>query len=103
VTRGDTADTTGRTGSLGRLGKLGQLRKQGPKVAYKGIVQSFPWWVKWIGVPVLVLAVFGSLVLSVIGFVIGLVFKLLVLVAVVAGLIFVVRRFTSSSSSRDDW
>ncbi|MFF7648765.1 DUF5326 family protein [Streptomyces sp. NPDC007983] len=71
-------------------------------MAAKGIFQGLPWWVTWIAVPVLVLAVFGGLITSVVGFVIGLLFKALLLVALVGGLIYVVRKFTSSSS-RNDW
>ncbi|MEU7132895.1 DUF5326 family protein [Streptomyces sp. NPDC046261] len=72
-------------------------------MAEKGIFEGLPWWVKWIAMPVLVLMVFGSLILSVLGFVISLLFKALLLVALVGGLIFVVKKFTSSSSSRGDW
>ncbi|MGW1072383.1 DUF5326 family protein [Streptomyces sp. NPDC002537] len=72
-------------------------------MAEKGIFAGLPWWVKWIAVPVLVLMVFGSLIMSALGFVIALVFKALLLVALVGGLIFVVRKFTSSSSSKGDW
>lgn len=54
-----------------------------------------PWWVTWIAIPVLVLAVFGGLIMSVIGFVVSLVFKALLLVVLIAGLIYVVRKFTS--------
>ncbi|GAA0351792.1 DUF5326 family protein [Streptomyces olivoreticuli] len=69
----------------------------------KGIFAGLPWWVKWIAVPVLVLMVFGSLIMTALGFVIALLFKALLLVALVGGLIFVVRKFTSSSSSKGDW
>ncbi|QLE73039.1 hypothetical protein FGW37_16840 [Streptomyces rectiverticillatus] len=73
-------------------------------MAEKGIFAGLPWWVRWIAVPVLVLVVFGSLIMSVLGFVIALVFKALLLVALIAGLIFVVKKFTSSSSSsKGDW
>ncbi|MFD3438444.1 MULTISPECIES: DUF5326 family protein [unclassified Streptomyces] len=67
------------------------------------VFAGMPWWVKWVAVPVIALFVFGGLITSVIGFVIGLLFKLLVFVALVAGLIFVVRKFMTSSSSRSDW
>ncbi|MFJ2609769.1 DUF5326 family protein [Streptomyces sp. NPDC087425] len=67
------------------------------------IFAGLPWWVKWIAVPVIALVVFGGLITSVLGFVIGLLFKALVFVALVAGLVYVVRKFTSSSSSRSDW
>ncbi|RLV68013.1 Membrane spanning protein [Streptomyces sp. CBMAI 2042] len=62
-----------------------------------------PWWVKWIAVPVIAIVVFGGLIASVLSFVISLLFKVLVFVVLVGGLIFVVRKFTSSSSSRGDW
>ncbi|WP_328328877.1 MULTISPECIES: DUF5326 family protein [unclassified Streptomyces] len=71
-------------------------------MAVREIFAGMPWWVKWVAVPVLVLIVFGGLIATVIGFVIGLLFKALLLVALVAGLIYVVRKFTSSSS-RNDW
>ena len=73
-------------------------------MAEKGIFAGLPWWVKWIAVPVLVLAVFGGLIMSVLGFVVTLIFKALLLVALIGGLIFVVKKFTSSSSStKGDW
>ncbi|MEV8340447.1 DUF5326 family protein [Streptomyces niveus] len=71
-------------------------------MAVREIVAGMPWWVKWIALPVVVLVVFGGLIASVVGFVIALVFKVLILVALVGGLVFAVRKFTSSSSSRGD-
>ncbi|WP_406003628.1 DUF5326 family protein [Streptomyces sp. NBC_00829] len=67
------------------------------------IFAGMPWWVKWVAVPVIALVVFGGLIASVVGFVIWLLFKVLLFVAIVGGLVFVVRRFMSSSSSRSDW
>lgn len=65
---------------------------------------GLPWWVKWVAVPALALVVFGGLILSVVGFVVGLLFKALVFVALVAGLVYTVRKVTgSSTSSRGDW
>ncbi|MFD0371636.1 DUF5326 family protein [Streptomyces sp. NPDC059071] len=73
-------------------------------MAVKEILAGMPWWVKWIAIPVIALVVFGGLITSVLTFVVGLLFKLLVFVALVAGLIYVVRKFTSSSASRrEDW
>ncbi|MZF56989.1 hypothetical protein GTX53_24675 [Streptomyces sp. SID5594] len=69
----------------------------------RDIVAGMPWWVKWIAVPVIAIVVFGGLIASVLSFVISLLFKVLVFVVLVGGLIFVVRKFTSSSSSRGDW
>ncbi|MBP0459439.1 MULTISPECIES: DUF5326 family protein [Streptomyces] len=72
-------------------------------MARREIFAGLPWWVKWVAVPLIVLVVFGGLITTIIGFVIGLLFKALILVALVAGLIFLVRKFTSSSSSHDGW
>jgi len=67
----------------------------------KDLLSGLPWWVKWVAVPVIAIAVFGGLVASVVGFLVGLLFKALLFVALVGGLVFVVRKFTSSS--RDSW
>ncbi|QIY97016.1 DUF5326 family protein [Streptomyces sp. S1D4-11] len=67
------------------------------------IFSGMPWWVKWIAVPVIALVVFGTVIVSVLSVLIGLLFKILVFVALVGGLIYVVRKFMSSSSSRGDW
>ncbi|CAK7287250.1 MULTISPECIES: DUF5326 family protein [Streptomyces] len=69
----------------------------------RGIFAGLPWWVKWVAVPVIALVVFGGLIASVVGFVIGLLFKVLVFVALVGGLIYIVRKFMSNSSSHSDW
>ncbi|AQU67686.1 DUF5326 family protein [Streptomyces niveus] len=71
-------------------------------MAVREIVAGMPWWVKWIALPVVALVVFGGLIASVVGFVIGLLFKVLILVALVGGLVYAVRKFTSSSS-RGGW
>lgn len=69
----------------------------------KSTVAGLPWWVTWIAVPLIALAVFGGMITSVLGFLIGILFKVLLFAALVGGLIYVVRRFTSASaSSRDD-
>ncbi|GAA3806315.1 DUF5326 family protein [Streptomyces phyllanthi] len=67
------------------------------------IFAGMPWWVKWVAVPVIALVVFGSLILSVLHFVVALLFKVLLFVALVGGLIYVVRKFMAGSSSRSDW
>ncbi|MDX2527798.1 DUF5326 family protein [Streptomyces europaeiscabiei] len=67
------------------------------------IFTGMPWWVKWIAVPVIALLVFGGLIVSVVQIVVGLLFKVLVFVALVGGLVYVVRKFTAGSSSRGDW
>ncbi|MET9593380.1 DUF5326 family protein [Streptomyces sp. NPDC006516] len=66
------------------------------------IFAGMPWWVKWVAVPLIAIVVFGGLIASVVGFVIGLLFKVLVFVVLVGGLVFVVRKFLSSSE-RSDW
>ncbi|MEV6548876.1 DUF5326 family protein [Streptomyces sp. NPDC051597] len=72
-------------------------------MAAREIFAGMPWWVKWVAVPVIALVVFGGLIASVVGFLFTLLFKVLVFVALVGGLIYVVRRFMSSTSSRGDW
>jgi hypothetical protein len=72
-------------------------------MAVQEIFAGMPWWVKWVAVPVIALVVFGGLIVSVVGFVVGLLFKLLVFVALVGGLVFLVRKFMASSGSRGDW
>ncbi|MGR8009587.1 DUF5326 family protein [Streptomyces hypolithicus] len=68
------------------------------------IFAGMPWWVKWVAVPVIALFVFGGVILTALGVLIALLFKVLLFVALVGGLIYVVRKFTaSSSSSRGDW
>ncbi|MEV8066767.1 DUF5326 family protein [Streptomyces sp. NPDC085995] len=65
------------------------------------IFAGLPWWVKWVAVPVIALVVFGGLIVSIVGVVVNLLFKLLVCVALVGGVIYLVRKFMSSS--RSDW
>jgi hypothetical protein len=73
-------------------------------MAFREVLTALPWWVKWVAVPLVVLFLFGSLITSVVGFLIGVLFKLLLCVALIAGGVYLVRRFTSSSSaSRDRW
>ncbi|MER5493277.1 DUF5326 family protein [Streptomyces sp. LE64] len=60
------------------------------------ILAGVPWWVKWVAVPVIALFVFGGLIVGVLSFLVGVLFKVLVLVVLVAGLIYVVRKFTAS-------
>ncbi|MGW0737423.1 DUF5326 family protein [Streptomyces sp. NPDC002851] len=67
------------------------------------IFAGMPWWVKWVAVPVIALVVFGGLIVSIVGVVVHLLFKVLLFAVLVGGLIYVVRKFTSGSSSRSDW
>ncbi|MFG2756620.1 DUF5326 family protein [Streptomyces wuyuanensis] len=67
------------------------------------ILKGMPWWVKWVAIPLIALVVFGGMIANLIGFVIMLLFKVLFFVAIVGGLIYVVRKFMSSSSSKGDW
>ncbi|GAB2575315.1 hypothetical protein GCM10027168_05310 [Streptomyces capparidis] len=61
----------------------------------KKVLAGLPAWVRWGLLPVLVLLVFGSVLMSVLSFVIGLLFKVLLLVALVALVLFVVKKFTA--------
>ncbi len=63
---------------------------------------GLPWWVKWVAIPLIALFVFGGMIASVVGFVVWLLVKVVLFAALVGGLVFVVRKFTSSSS-RGDW
>ncbi|MGW5419902.1 DUF5326 family protein [Streptomyces sp. NPDC003943] len=72
-------------------------------MAVKEILAGMPWWVKWIAIPLIALAVFGGLITTVLSIVFGLLFKVLVFVALVGGLIYVVKKFTASNTSRGDW
>ncbi|MEU9759969.1 DUF5326 family protein [Streptomyces sp. NPDC047985] len=66
-------------------------------MAVREIFAGMPWWVKWIAVPVIAIVVFGGLIANLLGFVIGLLFKILLFVILVGGLVFVVRKVMSSS------
>ncbi|MEU8623759.1 DUF5326 family protein [Streptomyces sp. NPDC048669] len=67
-------------------------------MAVREIFAGMPWWVKWIAVPVIAIVVFGSLIASLVGFVVWLLFKVLIFVVLVGGVVFLVRKFMSSSS-----
>jgi hypothetical protein len=69
----------------------------------KEAFMTLPWWVRWIALPAVALVLFGGVILTAITWIIGLLFKILLFVAVIALLIFLVRKFTSSSSSGDGW
>ncbi|MFF4577916.1 DUF5326 family protein [Streptomyces sp. NPDC001389] len=64
-----------------------------------------PWWVKWVAVPLLALFVFGGIITSIIGTLIGFAFKVLLFAALVGGLVFVVKKVTGSGakSSSGNW
>lgn len=72
-------------------------------MAMQEIFAGMPWWVKWVAVPLIALVVFGGLIISILGVVIGLLFKALVFVAIVGALIFVVRKVKGSDSSGRGW
>ncbi|PWK72301.1 hypothetical protein BCL76_103533 [Streptomyces sp. CG 926] len=69
------------------------------------IFAGMPWWVKWVAVPLLALFVFGGVITSILGALIGIVFKLLLFVGLVGGLIFLVKKFSggASKSSSSEW
>ncbi|MFR9723468.1 DUF5326 family protein [Streptomyces sp. MS19] len=65
----------------------------------KEAFKTLPWWVRWIAIPAIALVVFGGILVTVLAWVVGLLFRVLLFAALVALLIFVVRKVTSSSSS----
>ncbi|MFF9866575.1 DUF5326 family protein [Streptomyces sp. NPDC013953] len=72
-------------------------------MAMKGLLAGLPWWVKWVAIPLIAVLVFGGMIATVVSVLIGVLFKVLLFVALVGGLIYLVRKFLSSSSSRSDW
>lgn len=54
---------------------------------------NLPWWVTWVAIPLIALVIFGGLIAHIVGFLIGLLFKVLIFAALVGGLIYLVRRF----------
>lgn len=68
-------------------------------MAVREIFAGLPWWVKWVAVPVIALVVFWGVIVSVVGFVVKLLFSALIFVALVGGLIYVVRKFMAGTSS----
>lgn len=69
-------------------------------VSVKEITAGLPWWVTWVLVPAIVLVVFGSLLMWVVGVIIGLLFKVLLAAALIAGAIFLVRQFMTAKNDR---
>lgn len=71
----------------------------------RSVFAGMPWWVKWVAVPLLALFVFGGVITSILGALISFVFKLLLFVGLVGGLIFVVKKFSGSGakSSSGEW
>lgn len=69
------------------------------------VFAGMPWWVKWVAVPLLAIFVFGGVITSILGALIGFVFKLLLFAGLVGGLIFVVKKFSGggSKSSSGEW
>ncbi|MCS0635165.1 DUF5326 family protein [Streptomyces sp. LP05-1] len=72
-------------------------------MAVREVLAGMPWWVKWIAIPVIALVVFGGLIAHALAVVIGLLFKVLVFVALVGGLVYVVRKVRGGSSARERW
>jgi hypothetical protein len=70
----------------------------------KEVFMALPWWARWIAIPAVLLVVFGSMLASLIGFILSLIFKILLAAAAIALLIFLVRKFTGSSkTSGSSW
>ncbi|CAL9469837.1 MULTISPECIES: DUF5326 family protein [unclassified Streptomyces] len=71
-------------------------------MAVKGLLRGLPWWVKWVAIPVVAVVLFGGVIASAAFIVVSLLFKALIIVALVGGLLYVVRKFKGSSPSADD-
>ncbi|ARH92226.1 MULTISPECIES: DUF5326 family protein [Streptomyces] len=73
-------------------------------MAGKGIFAGLPWWVTWVVIPVVLIVVFGGMIATALGFLVSLLFKVLIAAALIAGVVYLVRRVSgSSSSSKSDW
>ncbi|MFI0215356.1 DUF5326 family protein [Streptomyces lydicus] len=73
-------------------------------MAGKGIFAGLPWWVTWVVIPVVLIVVFGGMIATALGFLVSLLFKVLIAAALIAGVVYLVRRVRgSSSSSKSDW
>jgi hypothetical protein len=72
-------------------------------MAVRDIFAGVPWWVKWVVVPVIALAVFGGLIIGIVTFLISLLFKVLLFVAIVGCVLYVIRKFMAGKSSRGGW
>jgi len=55
-------------------------------------------------IPVVLIVVFGGMIATALGFLVSLLFKVLIAAALIAGVVYLVRRVSgSSSSSKSDW
>ncbi|URM90629.1 DUF5326 family protein [Streptomyces sp. MRC013] len=70
-------------------------------MAVRGLLAGLPWWVKWVAIPVAAVVLFGGALATVAYFVVSLLFKALAFVALVGGLVYVVRKFRKSPPSSD--
>ncbi|MCB5163287.1 DUF5326 family protein [Streptomyces bambusae] len=66
---------------------------------------SMPWWVKWVGIPVIALFVFGGMLASLLSTLIGFAFNVLLFAALVGGLVYLVKMFGGAKpkTSRTDF
>lgn len=58
---------------------------------------ALPWWVRWVVIPLIALFVFGSLIASIIGFLFSLAIKVVIFAALIGGVIFLWKQFSSRS------
>ncbi|NKY13175.1 DUF5326 family protein [Streptomyces somaliensis] len=70
-------------------------------MAVRGLLAGLPWWVKWVAMPVVAVFVFGGVIATAVYFVVSLLFKALALVALVGGLVYLIRKLRKSPSSSD--
>lgn len=74
-----------------------RITEEGNIMSVQGLIAELPWWVKWVAIPLIALLVFGGLIIGLLAFVVGLLFKVLLVVVLVAALIYVVRKVTGKS------
>ncbi|MGK5530708.1 DUF5326 family protein [Streptomyces sp. URMC 129] len=65
----------------------------------KEAFRSLPWWLRWVALPAVALLVFGVLLIGVVTWLVAVLFRILLIAAVLAGLVYLVRKVTSSSPS----
>lgn len=66
----------------------------------KTVFRHLPVWVRWGVIPVIALLLFGSVIMSVLGFLVSLLFKVLLFVAFVAAVVFVVKALTARTAGK---
>jgi hypothetical protein len=68
-------------------------------------IAGMPWWVKWVGIPLIALFVFGGVITSLLSSLIGFAFNVLLFAALVGGLVYLVKLCGGgkAKASQNDW